>query len=212
MVVQYSDFVKDSLIATEASALTQAVIEDLESFAPESKYFLQNFFLNSLLTAKYNAKTRIAVYHILKRCQFAFTEYQEARRSTLDFIAGGSQSIGYYTRALHHWEIYLGQCYHVYCLISLLGDSGKLFRKNDGSALQRLNAIYNQLKHVESRIENNQIPDTGMTPVWLTNDGLKSTDSHFTFVECADMLKELSEWADILQNPATAASRNQAES
>ena len=80
----------------------------------------------------------------------------------------------------------------------------KAFEKNDGSIEQRLNSLYNQMKHVESRIENGQMLPETTVPVWLENIGLRSVNASMTFAETAEVLKELAKYADALMNPATA--------
>jgi hypothetical protein len=82
----------------------------------------------------------------------------------------------------------------------------KMYDKGDDSQAERLNKIYNAMKHVESRIENGQIPDGATVPVWLDNEGLRSTDSHFGFEETFGVLLELVKWADALVDPLTARS------
>lgn len=69
---------------------------------------------------------------------------------------------------------------------------------------QRLNALYNQMKHVESRIENEQMIPGATVPVWLENEGLRSVDANLTYAESGEVLKELAKYADALSNPKTA--------
>ena len=142
-------------------------------------------------------------YNFLRRAQFAFSEHQLARQSTFAFLGGGGQSPTNYIEALFHWECFLGQAWHALALLVAAWD-GKAFEKNDGSIEQRLNSLYNQMKHVESRIENGQMLPETTVPVWLENIGLRSVNASMTFAETAEVLKELAKYADALMNPATA--------
>ena len=67
-----------------------------------------------------------------------------------------------------------------------------------------MNALYNQMKHVESRIDNAQMIPGATVPVWLENEGLRSVDSNLTYAETGEVLKELAKYADALSNPNTA--------
>jgi hypothetical protein len=145
-------------------------------------------------------------YNFLRRAQYAFHEHELARQSTLAFVARGGQSPQRYAEALFHWECFLGQAWHGFAiLISAWG--GKVFEQMDGSVEQRLNALYNQMKHVESRIDSGQILAGATVPVWLENEGLRSVDTRLTYGETADVLKELATYADILGDPSSAKAR-----
>ena len=145
-------------------------------------------------------------YNFLRRTQHAFSEHHNARESTLGFLSCGGQSPQRYVTALFHWENFLSQSWHAYALILKAWD-GTAFRKNDGSLLQRLNAMYNQMKHVESRIDSGQMIPGATVPVWLEDQGLRSVDVKLTYHETADVLKELSQLADTLSNPQTAMAK-----
>ena len=85
---------------------------------------------------------------------------------------------------------------------NLSGDlSFRAFKQNDGSMGQRLNLLYNSLKHVEKRIAAGQTLSGAITPVWLSSSGLECTDAVLTYGETAEVLRILTEWADVLVNP-----------
>ncbi len=81
---------------------------------------------------------------------------------------------------------------------------GTAFQRNDKSVEQRLNALYYQMKHVESRIENGQMLPGATVPVWMENQGLGSVDAFLTYAETAQVLKDLAKYADALMDPKTA--------
>jgi hypothetical protein len=63
------------------------------------------------------------------------------------------------------------------------------------------------MKHVESRIENGQIIEGATIPVWLTNEGLRSTDALLTYAETGDILRDLAKWANIVVDPSEMANK-----
>ncbi len=203
MVVQFSAEIVDKHIAPGVSLFTSAEIPDMTSYAKESSHWVANYFLNSVSDAAFAAPMNAYAYNFIRRAQYAFSEHENARQSTLAFLGNGGQSPRRYTDALFHWECFLGQAWHAFQTL-VTAWSGQAFAKNDGSVEQRLNALYNQMKHVESRIENGQMILGATVPVWLENQGLRSVDTVLTYAETAEVLKELAKYADALSNPKTA--------
>jgi hypothetical protein len=202
VTIQYSDEVLDSLIAPGVSAFKTAVIPDMSNHTKESAHWISNYFLNSMLRAKFTFPMSAYAYNYLRRTQYAFKEHHNAREATLEFLKS-KNSPSMYAKALFHWECFLSQSWHSYALLVSAWD-GKAFEKNDGSTEQRLNSIYNQMKHVESRIESGQLQVEATVPVWLDNDGLRSIDSALSYAETAEILKDLAKYADALSDPLTA--------
>jgi hypothetical protein len=209
MTVTYSAQILDSHIAPGVSSFTQAEIPDMSTWDKESPHYVANFFLNSAFTATFAPPMNAYAYNFLRRVQYAFSEHHIARESTLRFLSTGGQSPRPYVDALFHWECFLGQAWHAFALL-ITAWEGKAFDKNDGSVEQRLNALYNQMKHVESRIDNNQMIPGATVPVWLTNTGLQSVDAALTYSETGEVLKELGKYANALMNPKTAKAAVQA--
>jgi len=203
MAIQYSDQIRENHIAPGVSSFTAADVPDMSEYTNESAFWVANFFLNSVFSARFKAPMDAYAYNFLRRTQFAFAEHHLARKATLAFLEGGSQSVTRYVEALFHWECFLGQAWHAYAILVSAWE-GKAFVKNDGSVEQRLNALYNQMKHVESRIDNAQMLPGATVPVWLENQGLRSIDTNLTFAESAEVLKNLSKYANALMNPKTA--------
>jgi len=200
---QFSDEIINKHIAPGVSAFTRAEIPDMSTWAKESSHWVANFFLNSSFSAAFKPPMNAYAYNFLRRAQAAFAQHQLARECTLSFLSVGGQSPTKYCDALFHWETFLGQSWHAYALL-LKAFSGTAFRKGDGSIEERLNLLYNAMKHVESRIENGQMLPDATVPVWLTNDGIWSVDASMTYNETGEVLKQLAVWADALMNPKTA--------
>lgn len=203
MVVRYSDEIVDTNIAPGVSTLTAVQIPDMSTSAPESRFWVANYFLSSIYSARFAPAMHAYAFNFLRRCMYAFKEHELARAKTIEFIALRPPSPSHYAMALFHWENYLGQCWHAYALL-VSAFRGRAFDKGDGSIEQRLNALYNQMKHVESRIENGQIIPGATVPVWLDNEGLRSIDTRMTYAETGEVLNDLAKYANVLMSPKTA--------
>lgn len=199
MTIKYSSSIRERHIAPGASTITKA---DIPHMRPS--HWVGKFFLNSVFTASFAPPMNAYAYNFLRRVQYAFSEHHLARETTLGFLASGGQSVTSYVEAIFHWECFLGQSWHAFKLLATVVRA-KVFKPNDGSIEQRLNALCNQMKHVESRIENGQMIPGATVPVWLDNEGLQSVDSNLTYAETGEVLKELAKYANALVNPKTAA-------
>lgn len=180
---------------------------------PESKFWLANFVLNSGFRGTYNPPGNAYAYNYLRRAVAAFSEHQEARLATLEFLSSGRQSLSRYAAAVLHWEFFLGQSWHAYLL--LRGLFGFLtqqaismpFVRGERSVEERLSDLYNQMKHVESRIENGQMIQGTTIPVWLTNEGIRSTDAHLTYADTGEVLRDVARWANVIVDPREMANK-----
>lgn len=203
MAVRFADGIIDGHIAPQVSMFTTASIPDMSNWAKESRSWTANFFLNSVLRAAFKPPMNAYAFNFLRRVQFAFVEHDLARADTLDFLANGKQSATRYCAALHHWEVFLAQAWHAYNLL-VKAFNERAFESGDRSVEERLNRMYNAMKHVESRIENGQMLPAATIPVWLMNDGIQSVDAALTYDETAEVLKDLAAWADSLVDPRGA--------
>lgn len=185
------------------SAFTEAQIPDMSAFNDQQEHWLSNFVLNSTLRINITAPDRQYIFNYLRRAEAAFRQYELARKATLDFLEGSSQSVSKYMMAIFHWEVFLSQAWQAYELLRYMLDVD-VFKNGDGSVEQRLNMAYNQCKHVESEIKSgNLLSEDATLSVYLTNEGLESNDSIIYFDEMADTLKNLGRFADLLQDPAS---------
>lgn len=213
MVVRFSKHLLDRLVGPEASSLGSLEIPDMSSHHPESDHWVANHFLNTALGGGFRPPVNAYVQTLLRRVQAAYAEHDAARSATLAFLASGSQSPGGYSIALTHWEYFLAQSWQAYSVLRLLlshlsdDDDVKLFEKGDPTVESRLNQLNNAMKHAESRIRAGQILDGAITPVWLTNGGLRSTDAMLSYEETGEVLTDLAAWADVFVDPRAAADK-----
>lgn len=208
----FTGYFGDRFIAPGISGFTDAEIPDMTEHDPESKFWLRNYVLNSGLRGDFLPPGNAYVYNYLRRAEASYSEHEEARQATLAFLASGGQAVSRYAAAVLHWEFFLTQSWQAYLLLGgffklLAGEPIKFFAKGDGSVEERLNSLYNSMKHVESRIEASQILEGATVPVWLTNAGIQSTDTLLTYEETADILRDLARWANVVVDPLEMANK-----
>ena len=92
MTVKFSTAILDTHIAPGVSAFTSAEIPDMTSWSKESSHWIANFFLNSAFSGSFAPPMNAYAYNFIRRAQYAFSEHELARGSTLTFVAGGCQS------------------------------------------------------------------------------------------------------------------------
>lgn len=212
MAISWNTQLFDELIAPECSTFTEADIPNLQDKYENRRYWVTHLFLNSALQGRYKAPINSYVTAYLRRAEGAFIMHDLARKATIELLAQRQITPSHYTRALLHWENFLGQAAQAQNIFarltkSMAGDDHfRLYEPNAGSVNQRLHSIYNSLKHAEKRINAGQMPPNSVSPVWMVNEGLRSTDAHLTWKETGEELDSLAEWADGFQSPSELAS------
>jgi hypothetical protein len=206
MTTQFSDMFLEKFVAPDIRGFTAADIPDMSEHDPESRHWLANYVLNAGLRANYKPPGNAYVFNYLRRTVAAFREHEDAREATLGFLQT-RQSVSLYAAAILHWEYFASQSWHALLLLRgfamfLTGEEvSKPFARGDGSPEERLNNLYSEMKHVESRIENGQILPGATIPVWLSNDGIRSTDHTLSYEDTAAILRDLADWAEVVVDP-----------
>lgn len=202
----FTDAFFDRFVAPEIRQFTAALVPDMSGHDPESEFWLANYVLNSGLRGDYKPPENAYVFNYLRRAVAAFREHDDARQATMGFLRN-RQAVSKYAAAVLHWEFFASQSWHA--LLLLRGfmkfltskDVPMPFARGDGSTEERLSKLYNSMKHAESRIEAGQILPGATIPVWLTNDGIRSTDETLTYEDTAEILRDLAKWANIVVDP-----------
>jgi hypothetical protein len=199
--VPLSDIAKDEFVGPFISRFTSAEIADMSNHDKEQEHWVDNFILNTLLRAKPPHPDRQYMFNYLRKVEASFREYSLARQATLGFLKS-RDSPSLYLAAVSYWEDFLSHSYVALDLLrkfARLGNRG-LFQKGDGSALSRLNYLYNLSKHASEA----DYPTDSTLAVWLGNDGLCSQKAHLSFVEInGEILAGLADWASMMQDPFT---------
>jgi hypothetical protein len=188
-------------MAPEMSKFTSATIPDLSAIDSDQEHWLENYILNSIMRATLQSPDRQRLFNFLRRSHSAFEEYAAARELTLAYLAEPERKLGY-LKAMGHWEALLGYIWQAYRLI-LPKQLADLYKPRDNSFFERLNHLYNKGKHLEEKILEGKYFEDSPLCIWLTNEGLKSTDEEVTFEEVVETLKQLAQLAAAVQDPLT---------
>ena len=208
----WTNYARDRFMFPEMSAFTEANLRDLASQTSVQDRYLNSYVLNSILRGHFDdPKHEQLGFNFQRRAQIAFVEYAVARADTLRYLAAlPDVSLSDYATALHHWETTLAALWQGLCLLGRFSDpAAKWYENGDGSKFERLNHMYNRMKHVDKAITAGQVLPDSMTPVWLANDGLKSVDHVLTYEEIAELLTDMEEVATLIQDPVALGQRQQ---
>jgi len=179
------------IVAPQISKFTSATIRDMSAVDVEQQDWLANFILNSLLRTDVWTPQRQQLFNLLRRSHATFDSYARARESTLEYLTDTQRNLKY-IGAIGHWEAFLGYAWQAPNCLS--GNKAIWFKKGDGSELERFNALYNRAKHAAEAIERGDFIEDSPLCVWLTNDGLCSTNA-LTFDEIAEILDGIARYA-----------------
>lgn len=199
-----SDNARDRFVAPQISKFTSATIRDMSAVDVEQQHWLANFILNSLLRTDVPSPQRQQLFNFLRRSHAAFDSYARARESTLEYLTDTQRNLKYID-AIGHWEAFLGYAWQA--LNCRSGNKAIWFKKGDGSELERFNALYNRAKHAAEAIERGDFIEDSPLCVWLTKDGLCSTNAALTLDEIAEILDGIARYASAVQDPLTMSEK-----
>lgn len=209
----FAQHLLEELIAPDAAKFNTAEIPDMTQVHDQQRHWTSNFFLNAALRARWSPPLMAYATAFLRRAEGAFTMHDLARTATISLLRAPQIRPSPYATALLYWEGFLSQAAQAQNVIKQLirntGDPNfMIYKPDDGSIEQRLHSIYNSIKHVEKRISApGQLPTGSVSPVWMTNDGICSTEHCLTWAETGEILDEIAKFADDIQDPATLAER-----
>lgn len=203
----WADSVTDTFFAPELSKFTTAEIADMQGADDQRLHWLSNYLLNSALSGAFASPARQQIYNFLRRSQSAFADYELARMATERFLGDRDHAIPAYVAAVGHWEDFLTHVWQANEFLTKVivpGAKRPMFEPGDGSANERLHSLHTRAKHAAAAILRGELVGESPLCVWLTNDGLKSTDSWLTYEEAAEELRSLAKWARVVEHPTTA--------
>lgn len=196
----FSNYAKDRFVAPKLSLLSACGAEPLQLNESKADHWLANFVLTSSLRFQIEELQRQLIFTLLRKVDGAVIEY-DAGRSYLSEHLHSDAAVGVqaYSRALLKFELTMALTYQAWLLVKqLLPQPPSLFQDGDGSEFERLNRLYNRWKHADEHIEKGLYASDSTLPVWITNAGLESTDSHIEFEELRSLIHSLSRIADAL--------------
>ena len=194
----------DKFVVQKISELSECDAPDLAEYWSDAQHWIHHFILNSIFRFPVEPKHKHYIFVIIRRAQMALFEYQNARIILLSYLdKNDEKNIDLYFLSLSYFEIvvtFLYQAYEFslkYCKAINPAETKKLFEKDDGSPLERLNRIYNVSKHLQA----STIPEENLHAVWISNKGLCTSEATISWTELAEILKDIISIANALSNP-----------
>lgn len=196
---------RDNLIAPDISRLVHCGMSDISD---QKKYILNNFITNIKFSAALKNESRRIIFNFIRKTEICFNEYCYARNHLIEYIKTKNEMVTPYFQSIAHLENCLMHLYQAAMLFNgIIGE--KQFQTNDGSVLDRVNKVYNQIKYIESyahgsqtggassfemfikyqnersSLEREEIGDLSTTALWITNSGIECKMAEISFTELA---------------------------
>jgi len=188
----------DHFVAPRISELKECQVPEVPNFSNRPEKWLSCFIVNSIFHEPKKQEIKQCIIFFLRRAEAAFHEYENARRSLLDYVGGDRQRISIYFKALFHFEICIAQMWQAFnqtmsIRYRIIGKKEKLYEPGNGSSYERLNKLYNLSRYLE-----NNVQEDSTMQLWLTCDGIEAKDTSISYTELANLLKEIGNWSDTL--------------
>jgi hypothetical protein len=198
MLLQPSDHLLNNFVAHKMSSLTECRAPELSMST-----WLNAFILNSANQGRLDDKHYAYEFNIIRRAEGAFSAYGEARQALSEYIGTPRHVVSSYFRSLLYFEVCISQCWQGFELFRtafMKATGDKLFVKNSNSDMERLHGLYIDAKHMDKMIDRGKLPDAAPASIWITNQGLESTNapSGLSFVELVKILKSMGQVAEKL--------------
>lgn len=187
----FTKFALNKYFSQEISQLTECNAPSIVKLFSQSENWVANFFLNSVFGSSIDQNQRAFGFGFLRRAETAFLEYEMARNFLIDFINNSPNKPSLYLKSLTHFEISISMVYQAYQLL-MSESSDKLFVKNDGSPIQKLNTIYNSFRHFKP----SNLPPNHFHVMWISNNGLQIENCDLSFNELEEIMIEIGNLAD----------------
>jgi hypothetical protein len=199
-VVQFSDEYLNLFGGPELSVLTACSAKELSDLPN----YLWAAIGNRLSGLCYSDAWMLHLdLSFLRRTSAAFETYRTARQYLMCYVEGVAaqrHEIGTYLKALNHFENCISsiwQACEIYKQMEMaLSKSTKkhiLYRDGENPDLENMNKLANAIKHFDVRRA-----ELAVTPIWITNSGLKSADGFVSFDQLHENLLALAKMAHVL--------------
>lgn len=205
-MLNFSSGMLDTL-APDLSQLTSVTLKDMGDYDSQSCHWISNYLLNTTFREKYPGHFHQIGMSYMRRAEASFREYESARKSLMSYTSGKKENISTYFMAVYHFEQMVSQSYQAYMLMRhFIADSNgakvaSFYKENDGSEVDRLNKIYNHIKHCDGRVTKNEFPKNYSIPVWLTNTGISCPVAELQYNEIIEMLEDIANGANRFVDP-----------
>ncbi len=201
-MIQFSSGLLDTF-SHNLSSLTECNFIDMSSYDSQSGHWIQNYLLNSVFRGRYPDRYHQIVMALIRRAEAAFQEYELARTALEAYVNGPREAISKYFSSLYHFEQFIAHAYQAYMLSKPLLANPRTFQNGDNSVLERLNKIYNHIKHCDSKLLAGNFPENATVSIWLSSQEIHCLDANLTSDEIVEALKEIADYANSFSDPAT---------
>jgi hypothetical protein len=152
------------------------------------------------------------VLSLIRRAEQAAYEYGQGRAALVGFMeqrANQNDHLHVYACALSHFEQCIIQASLAVSVVrTMIGKD--LYKRADGSDLERLNEhLYNRIKHFAGVVgifpSKGKLYDNASVtaPIWITDEGLESSEGMLTWTEIKELLDEILRVAEELATVPT---------
>jgi hypothetical protein len=186
-----SNYSRDNFVSQHLSELDANNAPPLFDRYRKKDTWLDGFVLTHILQLRFEPRHARFVFALVRRCISLIEEYESGRASLESYVCG-QKGLSVYFRCLHHFEACIGMLYQSYDLIRRLTGED-LFQNKDGSAVQRLNSLYNEGRHFN--LDN--LPEGQLHAIWVANDGLHAAECSVTFEELHEMAVQVCSIAEM---------------
>ena len=209
-MIQFSSGLLDTF-SHNLSSLTECNFVEMSSYDSQSGHWIQNYLLNATFRGRYPDPYHQIVMAFMRRAEAAFQEYELARTALEAYVNGSREAISKYFSSLYHFEQFIAHAYQAYMLSKPLLAEPRTFENGDNSVLERLNKIYNHIKHCDSKLFAGNFPENATASTWLSSQEIHCSDANITAPETVEILKEIAEYANSFIDPATVLKEIRAE-
>ena len=167
----------ETSINARIEAASKACPEDIARHFPHSDRWISSLLLSHIFKVAVPAANLPVALQFVRRAEGALLAYS-ALASEIEKLALEPGSWRPYFNALSQAEIAISSLYQARYLAAKKCGLQQ-FSKGDGSDVQRLNDLYNAIKHV---------PAEDKEPVWLSDFGLESAPAKLSYPEFEEIL------------------------
>ena len=196
-----SAYALDTYVAPELSKLTENPFPDLSGEVRNPDNWIPNFVLNHIFGFRRNEPDNRYVLNLLRRVHAAIRAYGKARELLDEYLERRGEAVSRYLYAVNQFEVVLAGAWQAYQLGKNLAGMHKLYERKQDTAIERLDRMDANSRHFDSQIKGGHAPSSALIPLWITNDGLASSEYRLSADELAGMLVELGSFAELLANP-----------
>jgi hypothetical protein len=181
-----SHYAMDRFVAPKLSALAVCGMPEMAfPEVPFAMVILGQIFVRPLGPTQIRLLT-----NILRWIDGAFASYVAARTSLIAYTAVPRGSLSHYYRTVLHIEQCIAATHHSEKLVSAVYKILGSAHRPHSDAAERLRLLYNTSKHIDELIEEGKLLDDATLPIWLTNEGIESTDHLLSFAELASFMQD----------------------